>query len=228
MPMNVDVAKVLSLGGVGLCFLLVYLSFLLLRNEQARPPADRSPAKTLYAFMGFAGLLFVMSLVSQFVDQRKISLAEHSTQLRELEEKYANIIETCKNKERISGKIHEPQDGAICETHRIECTGKVGNFFKESGMHLWLAVEVNGHIWPKEAEIDVKPGGVWSATVYQDAANTPFSLDLLVADENAHRKILSWIDEGKARGGTFEKMDWFEGTLRLDRIDDLRLKTTKR
>jgi hypothetical protein len=90
-------------------------------------------------------------------------------------------------------------------------------------MHLWLAVEVNGFLWPKEAEWNVGPDGRWTATVYQDSATSSFSLDLLVADEDANGKIGAWIERGKREGGRFEKMDWFEGTVRLDRIDGLRL-----
>ncbi len=112
----------------------------------------------------------------------------------------------------------------VFEKGRIQCAGKVAKLYRESGMHLWLAVEVNGHIWPKEPEVEVRPDGGWTAAVYQDAPYTPFSLDLLVADENAHRKIMRWVEDGKAQGGNFDKMDWFEGTLRIDRIDGLQLK----
>ncbi len=53
MSLNLDVVKILILGGIGLCFLLVYLSFLLLKKEQTRPPAERPSPMTIYTFMSF-------------------------------------------------------------------------------------------------------------------------------------------------------------------------------
>jgi hypothetical protein len=219
IPWNLDVVSILKLGGIGLCFLLVFLCYLLLKKQQTQPPEGRPSPSTIYAFMTFAGILFVISLVSQFFDQGKIPLVEHEKQIKDLKDHYEEIIAISQNMNIISGKIARPKDGLTLEKKKIDCAGRVVRFHKESGLHLWLAVEVNGYIWPKEPELDVGPDGEWAAFVFQDGPEMPFSLDLLVVDENTHLKFMTWIHNRK-----FDKMDWPAGALRLDRIDGLRLK----
>jgi hypothetical protein len=42
--------------------------------------------------------------------------------------------------------------------------------------HLWLVVEVNNGVWPKEGELHVLADGSWESTVYEDGATDKFSL----------------------------------------------------
>jgi hypothetical protein len=124
-----------------------------------------------------------------------------------------------KNMHMVSGKIVQPKETATHESRKIECSGTVSKFHKESGLHLWLAVEIRGGIWPKGSELAVNAKGEWSALVFQDGSDSPFSLDLLVVDERTHAQFLDWIHEGK-----FDRIAWPKGALRLDRVDGLRLK----
>jgi hypothetical protein len=89
-------------------------------------------------------------------------------------------------------------------------------------VHLWLAVEANGLIWPKEGQIIPDDSGSWTATVFEDGATDLFSLSLLVADRRAHRNIEAWLDSGK-RSGMYAELTSLRGTRRVARVDDLRL-----
>jgi hypothetical protein len=91
-----------------------------------------------------------------------------------------------------------------------------------STVHLWLAVEVNGLIWPKEGQIIPDESGSWTAMVFEDGATDLFSLSLLAADSPAHKKIEAWLNSGK-KSGTYRELTSLPGTRRVDRVDGLRL-----
>ncbi len=89
-------------------------------------------------------------------------------------------------------------------------------------VHLWLAVEVNGLIWPKEGQIFADESGSWTATIFEDGATDLFSVSLLAADRRAHKKIEAWLNSGK-RSGMYKELDSLPGTRRVARVDGLRL-----
>lgn len=106
-------------------------------------------------------------------------------------------------------------------TRKIECSGFASDI--SPGLHFWLAVEVNGLIWPKEGEISVDGNGRWSKTVFEDGAIDKFSLSLIVANKDADKAIEQWFQQGQGTG-QYERLTKIFGTQRLDRVDGLCLK----
>jgi hypothetical protein len=207
---DLDVVKYLNYGVIGLGAFFAVVAAILLKGE----PKNTRP---IYGFMIFSIILCLIGFASQYLDFRK----QCEKELTATKQHYEDILHARLLLHKVSGKITTPEDGkAVAKT--FHCTGSVAGL--KEGMHLWLAVEVNGLIWPREPELEGGQGGKWTATVYEDGARSAFSLTLLVADEPAHTRIGEWITRGKNERGNYKQMDWFEGTMRLDRIDDLRLK----
>ena len=127
-----------------------------------------------------------------------------------------------KSPERLSGHkgtIEMPTPGATVP-RTFSSSGTVTGFREGQGVHIWLAVEVGGLMWPKEGALDVN-NGQWSMRVSEDGTASEVSLSLFAADEAAHDKIMAWLNGGEGTGKT--GMNRVEGTRRLDRIDVLRL-----
>jgi hypothetical protein len=91
-----------------------------------------------------------------------------------------------------------------------------------SNVYLWLAVEANGLIWPKEGQVLADESGYWTATVFEDGATDLFCLSLLAADGRAHKKIQAWLNSG-TRSGMYNELASLPGTRRVARVDGLRL-----
>ena len=89
--------------------------------------------------------------------------------------------------------------------------------------HLWLVVEVNNGVWPKEGELHVLADGSWESTVYEDGATDKFSLAIYSANPQGEKFINDWIEGGK-RTGEYKELPGIPGTERIARVDDLRLK----
>jgi hypothetical protein len=69
-------------------------------------------------------------------------------------------------------------------------------------MHLWLAVEANGFLWPKEGEVFVDKEDRWSATIFEDGAAKEFSVTLLIANSEANKVF----EHGWKKGAVTENM----------------------
>jgi len=102
----------------------------------------------------------------------------------------------------------------------ISCNGSATGI--QPDMHLWLAVETNGFIWPKEGEVCVDKEDRWSATIFEDGAAKEFSVALLIANSEANKVIRAWLEKGR-RKGEYALMRRISGTERLARADGLRL-----
>jgi hypothetical protein len=118
----------------------------------------------------------------------------------------------------VDGEIGAPASGQAV-SRAFRATGTVRNI--DPTVHLWLAVEVNGLIWPKEGEI-CPESGEWSATVFEDGATDLFSLSLFAADQRAQKTIRRWLDVGK-KTGTYRELRSLPGTRRVARVDGLHL-----
>lgn len=103
----------------------------------------------------------------------------------------------------------------------MDCTGFASGIRPD--MHIWLAVEAMGFIWPKEREVYVGPDNRWIHTIFEDGAATTFSVVLLIADVNGHNTIRDWLEAGKAKG-EYAEIRGIPGTDRLARVDDLQLR----
>jgi hypothetical protein len=102
----------------------------------------------------------------------------------------------------------------------IHCSGSVIGV--RPNMRLWLAVETNDFIWPKEGGVRTDRDR-WSATIFEDGATKKFSLALLVANPEADRFIRKWLDDGR-RTGVYAELKGIPGADRITRIDGLRLR----
>ena len=122
----------------------------------------------------------------------------------------------------LNGSIDAPKPGTTVTRRTFECSGKASGLGQDT--HLWLAIEVNNHIWPKEREIHTLADGSWKTVVYEDGATDKFSLSLLSANAEAEKQINQWIEAGK-KTGQYTELLGIPGTERLDRIDGLRLKS---
>ena len=91
-----------------------------------------------------------------------------------------------------------------------------------SDVHLWLAVEVNGLIWPKEGQIFPDESGAWTATVFEDGVTDAFRLSLFAADRRAHKTIQAWLNSGR-KSGTYSQITSLAGARRVAGVDGLRL-----
>lgn len=120
---------------------------------------------------------------------------------------------------QVRGKIDEPAAGETVG-RTIECSGWAREL--APGLHLWLATEVNGVIWPKGSEVHVDGNGRWSKTIFEDGALTEFSVSLYVANEDAHKAIADWLYTGQ-QTDKYERLSKVFGTERIDRVDGLRL-----
>ena len=116
-------------------------------------------------------------------------------------------------------EIEDPDDKQVVE-RTITCRGSARGIPKT--MHLWLAVEERNFIWPKEGEIFVIDGQ-WKGKIYEDGVADQFKISLYMADSKAHQFIQDWLDAGR-RGEGYSTLTGIEGTTRLDRVEQLRLK----
>jgi len=90
--------------------------------------------------------------------------------------------------------------------------------------HLWLVIEADDHVWPKERELHVLPDGSWESTVYEDGRTKRFALAVYSADPQAEKFINDWLEDGKRTEGKYKAIGGIPGTERLARVDDLRPK----
>ena len=121
------------------------------------------------------------------------------------------------------GTIFEPRANQTVR-RTINCSGSATGL--RPGMHLWLAVESNGFIWPKETSIRVDRDNQWQTTIFEDGASKKFSLALLVADDEGDKVIREWLSAGQKNNGAYVEMKAFAGTVRIARVDGLRLSRT--
>lgn len=119
----------------------------------------------------------------------------------------------------VKGEISSPEPSGTVP-RAFGCTGSASDVGPD--VHLWLAVETNGLVWPKEGQIVPDENGSWTATVFEDGATDVFSLSLLAADRRAHKKIEAWLNKGK-RSGKYQEISSLLGARRVARVDGLRL-----
>lgn len=211
-----DVVKILGYGVIGLGFLLAFFAFRLLSKTQSQPNPNRSVLRSIYFYMVFSIVLCGIGFASQVFDQRR-SQEQCEKELNELKATFGVFVKSRERLSKLSGKIEEPKRGHTVR-NTFDCNGTLAGFKEGEGVHIWLAVEINGLIWPKERQLQVGQDGKWSDKVYEDGSGSKFSLILIAADEDAHDKIKEWLARGK-----YEGMNTIEGIVRLDRIDNLQL-----
>lgn len=121
--------------------------------------------------------------------------------------------------DRVTGSISGPlPNEAVPRT--FKCFGVVTGM--QSGLTLWLAVEVGDHVWPKENKVVPEQDNKWNAIVFEDGAADKIALALYVADRKAERRIAKWMEAGR-RTGTYSDLRGIPGARRIARVDGLRL-----
>jgi hypothetical protein len=126
---------------------------------------------------------------------------------------------TEKYPQRPRATIDEPRPNQTVG-RTINCIGSAIRI--QPSMHLWLAVEANGFIWPKEGEVFVDKENQWRATIFEDGAAKRFSVALLVTGPEGDKVIREWLEDGR-RKGEYVEMKGIGGAERIARVDGLRL-----
>jgi hypothetical protein len=122
--------------------------------------------------------------------------------------------------EIVQARVKSADKGVV-----VECTGRINEKFKpDSGMHPWIASEVNGYFYPKAHEIipDMKAHGEWALDVSESGQARDFSVILFVTDNTGNDQIKGWMDRG-LKTGDYAKVDYIYNMIRLDHVDNLRV-----
>jgi hypothetical protein len=160
--------------------------------------------QSVIGLLSFVAALIAVFLVINRVEEPHLQPARDSVQVQ---------------LNHVRGKIDTPTPGQIVG-RKIDCSGSATNL--GPGLHLWLATEVHGLLWPKGSEVHVDSDGRWSKTIFEDGAIKEFSLSLFVANAEAHNSIIKWLQAGQ-QAHKYEELSGVIGTDRLDRVDDLSL-----
>ena len=93
----------------------------------------------------------------------------------------------------VAGSIDEPSEQKVKRV--FNCSGRVR--YLKPGMHLWLAIEVDGLYWPKGGEVQPDDGGRWTATIREDGSPGTFSVGLYAVSGRGRKKIDRWFEHGQ-------------------------------
>jgi hypothetical protein len=118
--------------------------------------------------------------------------------------------------QRPNATIAFPKDGSPVNKG-IYCTGFATGVNSVAG--LWLAIEANGFIWPKERNVVVRDGE-WKHTIFEHGATRTFSILLLAADDQGDKFIRDWLNSGRIKG-EYAELRGVPGTETLARVDDV-------
>src|SRR5450631_3660009 len=117
----------------------------------------------------------------------------------------------------VRGEIIKPESGHVVDKG-MSCRGWVEGL--GSNLHLWLAVEIKGCIWPKEGEIFIDGEGSWNKTIYEEGVNDTFSLSLFVANKKANKRIRAWLDKGD-KANNYSELRRIPGLRRISQVENL-------
>jgi hypothetical protein len=120
----------------------------------------------------------------------------------------------------VRGEIHEPERNALVD-NAFSCSGWAEGL--GPGLHLWLAVEIKGVIWPKEREVLVEDDATWKEVILEEGSVDSFSISLFVANNRANRRIRAWLDKGD-QTGNYSELRRLRGMRRIAQVAGLRRK----
>ncbi len=118
-----------------------------------------------------------------------------------------------------NGAISEPRDRAIVNA-MFNASGTANNLGK--GVYVWLAVEINGRIWPKGDRLTVDRNGQWNQRVFEDGHPDQFALSLWAANSDANVQLRAWLERGQ-QTGVYPELHPLPGMKRLARVEGLRV-----
>jgi hypothetical protein len=120
--------------------------------------------------------------------------------------------------EAIKGTIRQPVEGQVVPAN-FEASGTASNLGQDA--YLWLMIEIDDSIWPKEGRIMVGRDEHWIQPVFEDGVGGQFSLSLWAANSDADNKLRAWLDQGN-RTRTFPPLRPLPGMRRLARVSGLK------
>ncbi len=123
--------------------------------------------------------------------------------------------------EEVEGILTQPISGQIVGDDGFVCSGFTKPVPLPKGVHLWLAVEIDGRIWPKESELSVKEDGSWAKTIFEEGMTTKFAVSLFAADPFGHKHIRKWLRSSE-KAGKYPELYRMPGMIRLKRVTGLR------
>jgi len=155
----------------------------------------------------------------------QISLKEAATQYTKLISEIS-FISLEKGRSRRARASPDWVKGEITEPRQNQVVGDVFSASgwvegTDAGLHIWLAVEIKGLIWPKEREVRIEDDGFLKETVVEEGATESFSLSMFVADNKANKKIRAWLDKGD-QTGDYSELRRLPGMRRIARVEGLR------
>jgi hypothetical protein len=118
-----------------------------------------------------------------------------------------------------NGTISQPRDRATVNA-TFDASGTANNVGK--GVYLWLAVEINGRIWPKDGRVTVDRNGQWNQSVFEDGHPDQFALSLWAANSDANVQLRAWLVRGQ-QTGVYPELLPLPGMKRLARVQGLRV-----
>ena len=119
--------------------------------------------------------------------------------------------------DKVKGEILEPQpDQVVAIT--FPCSVRVEDL--EAECHIWLAVEIDGKIWPKERELSLDEDGTWRGIIKEAGTTPDISLSLFAADTKANQAIRAWLDYGDDNN-SYDAFSRLSGTRRIASVDGL-------
>ncbi|HXT64464.1 MAG TPA: hypothetical protein VN696_15605 [Pyrinomonadaceae bacterium] len=118
-----------------------------------------------------------------------------------------------------NGTIIQPRESAVVNA-TFNASGTADHVGQ--GVYLWLAVEIDGRIWPKEAHVTVDQNGQWNQSVFEDGHPDQFELSLWAANADANDRLRAWLINGQ-QTGVYPELRPFSGMKRLWRVEKLRI-----
>ncbi len=117
----------------------------------------------------------------------------------------------------VEGSIKEPSPNQVVAS-TFRCSGRAAGL--EPGLHLWLAVEIDDCLWPKEGEVSVQDDGSWSKTIFEEGKVDEFSLSLWAVNATGERYVRDWFKEGD-RVGNYRELRRTSDMQRLAKVNGL-------
>ena len=118
-----------------------------------------------------------------------------------------------------SGTINRPTEGSVVNPN-IDASGSAQNAGND--VYLWLAIEINGKIWPKEGRVAIDRNGNWSQRVFEDGHPVQFGLSLWATNAEGDRELQAWLINS-ANNHDYREIAPLSNMKRLARVQGLSL-----
>lgn len=121
--------------------------------------------------------------------------------------------------QKANGTIDQPRDGQAVNA-QFDAVGTAQNV-RNGTVYLWVTVEINGRIWPKEGSMTVNTNS-WKQSVREDGHPNQFGLSLWAASPDANVQLRAWLEHGQ-QTGDYPELHSLPGMKRLEQVQGLHL-----